>query len=286
MSNTFDDQPSWLDTTGATTLATDTIISNADPSPTYDTYRKAKIAFPNTINIRSRPTPEHEITDVGAYGLKQVASINRDQPPKLQPERWLPCALVDLYAFEVVNAFFEANPHRAGDLCLIPSGAWFHSAERTGQLNLGRLDPNVSPLEYTYLAFPANGVGFHYFLCIITHPSDLLVARNPSGPVRTAILVFDSFGTSYETENLRQKLELFLLKLSLGQSLRKSELKSAKLVRVPVRAARTLWKLLHANIILANRCLANQIVAIADCTQDISFQSSCRTQRLTQHTVW
>lgn len=286
MSNTFDDQLSWLDASGTTTLATDTIISNTDPSPTYDTYRKAKIAFPNTINIRTRPTPEHEITDVGAYGLKQVASINRSQPPKLQSGRWLPCTLVDVYAFEVVNAFFEANPHQARDLCLIPSGAWFHSAERTGQLTLGRLDPNVSPLEYTYLAFPANGVGFHYFLCIVTHPSDLLIACNPSGPVRTAFLIFDSFGTSYETENLREKLELFLVKLSLGQGLWKSELKSAKLVQVPVRAARILWKLLQVNMVLVNRCLTNLMIAIEDCTQAISFQSSCPTQRFTQHTVW
>lgn len=90
-------------------------------------------------------------------------------------------------------------------------------------------------MEYTYIAIPANGTGSHYFLCIITHASDLLVASNPSGPVRTTILILDSLGESYETTNLRQKTIALLSKLSLGQKVRQPELKGLSLIRVPVR---------------------------------------------------
>ncbi|KAG8910452.1 hypothetical protein FRC01_006330 [Tulasnella sp. 417] len=176
----------------------------------------------------------HEITDVEGYGLVTSVSITADQTSRLQPGKWLTCSLVDLYTYEVVNAFFESNPHRAGDVCLIPSSTWFHLAEGAGQISTGRQDQSISPLEYTYIAIPANGTGSHYFLCIITHASDLLVARNPSGAVRTTILVLDSLGKSCETPDLRQKAVTLLSKFSLGQKLRQPELKHLRLIRVPV----------------------------------------------------
>lgn len=226
---------SWLDTSAAVAPPTGAAASCPDPSPVFYTYRQSRAPFPSNIIVPNRTPVQDEVTDVEGYGLVTVVSLSHDQGSKLKPGEWLTCSLVDLYTYEVANVFFESNPHRAGDLCLIPSATWFHVAEGAGRVSPGRLDSTISPLEYKYVAIPANGTGNHYFLCIITHAFDLLVAKNPSGPVRTAILILDSLGAAHETMDLDQKTITFISKLSLGQKLRQSVLKGLKPIRVPVR---------------------------------------------------
>ncbi|KIO17018.1 hypothetical protein M407DRAFT_33331 [Tulasnella calospora MUT 4182] len=211
------------------------VTSTLDPSPTFSTYRQLRATIPSTIKIRPVPKFNDEITDVMSYGLLRTASIDSNQPARLQPGRWLTNSLVDLHAYEVANTFFEGNPHRAGDLCLLPTVTWYHAAENTNDRpDFGRLDPKVSPLEYKFVAFPANGTGCHFFLGIIAFASDLLVRCNPSGPVRTSIFVFDSLGTSYETSNLQGKMNQFVLRLALDEKLRLAELKAIVAIRVKV----------------------------------------------------
>ncbi|KAG8895834.1 hypothetical protein FRC00_006846 [Tulasnella sp. 408] len=228
------DFPAWLDASSATALPTDANASNPDPSPTFNTYRQTRAPFPSTLVVPGRTNVNGEVAEVEGYGLITAVSISHDQGSRLGPGKWLTCSLVDLYAYEVANVFFESNPHRAGDLCLIPSAMWFHLVEGRGRVSTGRQDSTISPLQYKYVAIPANGRGDHYFLCIITHASDLLAANSLSGPARTAILILDSLGTGYETPDLDLKTKALLLKLSSGHKVRQSALKALKPIRVPV----------------------------------------------------
>lgn len=131
------DFTSRLDPSGATALPPDAIASSPDPSPTFDTYRQSRAVFPSTISVQNRSNVQHKITDVEGYGLVTSVSISSDQLPKLEPGKWLTCSLVNLYVYEVVNAFFESNPHRAGDVCLIPTATWFHLVEGAGRISTG-----------------------------------------------------------------------------------------------------------------------------------------------------
>lgn len=230
-------------TQGAKTSLSPNVISTLDPSPKFNTYRQIRATIPSTMNIRSSSKVNDEITDVMSYGLLRTASIDSDQPARLQPGRWLLNSLVDLHTYEVANTFFEGNPHRAGDLCLLPTVTWYHAAENaTNRPDLGRLNPKVSPLEYKFVAFPANGTGCHYFLGIIAFASDILVRCNPSGPVRTSIFIFDSLGTTYETRNLQGKMYQFILTLALDEKLRLEEVKAIVPLRVKVRYP---WTISH-----------------------------------------
>ncbi|KAG8927974.1 hypothetical protein FRC01_006644 [Tulasnella sp. 417] len=207
-------------------------LDNADRTP--QTIREAREKSPWTYD-RIRLTPPEsgrsiaEAVDgdvvalIRFYGTSAPAMIEKQWLARLESNQWLSSNQVTFFCYEVANAYVEGTPGRGMDLVALHCDTW-------GLRTIGHPGPGAlrhknapSPLEYKYIAFPANENNNHYFLCIILWPSDLLLDINPLGPVRTTALILNSMAEMQPKEP-DASVRRIIKQISLGRRLREKEL--------------------------------------------------------------
>ncbi|KAG8902994.1 hypothetical protein FRC01_009381 [Tulasnella sp. 417] len=157
------------------------------------------------------------------YGTVMPADISHEQLKTLEPNQWLSADLCTFYCYEVGNSYLEGAPGRTEDLVVLHARTWDLGRWTKGYPRSARL-PGATPVfEHKYIVFPGNDSDTHFFLCIIVNASDLLLERNPQGPVRTIVLILNSLrGLPPIDPGL--KIQRILTCLAEGRQLREHEL--------------------------------------------------------------
>lgn len=161
------------------------------------------------------------------YGSTKPAMVDQEWVPCLKEEEWLSSNEASFYCFEVGNAYVEGAPGRGMDLVVFHSDTWgLGKSGHNGSDSL-RHRSAPCPLEYKYIAFPANDTENHFFLCLILWPSDLLIDINPIGPVRTTAIILNSLA-SLQPDDPHDSIRRIIGHLSLGRTIRQQELRKVK----------------------------------------------------------
>lgn len=180
------------------------------------------------------------ISNLRFYGTTRTADIDQAQLASLEAKQWLSADLCTFLCYEAGNRYLEAGPGRAEDLVVLHSTTWDFWLWTDGTPKKVRLPGALPVLEHKYIAFPGNDTNTHFFLCIIVNASDLLVETNPSGPVRTAVLILNSL-KHMPPKNPEEKVKTIITCLADGRPLREKDLDHVEvhqpLVRILSKAA-------------------------------------------------
>ncbi|KAG9014680.1 hypothetical protein FRB90_005208 [Tulasnella sp. 427] len=172
---------------------------------------------------------------VETYGMVKDVGVEEEWMDRLQPDKWFPGCLVDLYLSEVVNAYFEAGGlDRVQELCLLPTSLFYCVASSQGRYAPQAFqDKWESALEHSFVAFPMNAHSNHWLLGIITHASDLLAEVNPNGPVRSAVLVLNSINGHHPSAH-QTRIRQMINMLAIGKPLHQTAVKRLPFFYPPV----------------------------------------------------
>lgn len=163
------------------------------------------------------------ISNMRFYGTTRTADIDQSQLDSLEPEQWLSADLCTFLCYEVGNAYLEAAPGRVQDLVVLHCATWDLEVWTEGTAKKVRLPGASHVLEHKYIAFPGNDSNTHFFLCIIVNAPDLLLEKNPTGPVRTTALILNSL-QHMRPKNPEHKIKTLITCLADGRPLREKEL--------------------------------------------------------------
>lgn len=195
------------------------------------TYAQCRPILPRAGRRISEAIDGDMVAFVRSYGTATPAMVDQQWLPHLEEGKWLSSNEVSFYCYEVGNAYAEGAPGRGMDLVVFHSDTWGLGTPGHNGPGSIRHKSAPCPLEYKYIAFPANESENHFFLCLILWPSDLLVDVNPAGPVRTTAIILNSLASLQPTEP-HGKIQRIIGHLSLGRSIRQLELRNLN-VRSP-----------------------------------------------------
>ncbi|KAG8932531.1 hypothetical protein FRC01_013433 [Tulasnella sp. 417] len=159
------------------------------------------------------------------YGTQAPVQIDHEHLLRLEDRQWLSSSLCSFYCYEVGNAYLEGDIGRSMDLVVLHCNTWsLGKPNHPGPSRL-RHENAPSPLEYKFVAFPANETEDHFFLCIIAWASDLLADLNPGGPVHTTVFILNS-SAHLQPSNAQKSVQNIVKHLSCGRAIREEELQT------------------------------------------------------------